>query len=54
MLLLEAVQRRWPKNVEGIESLSYGDRLRFLNLLSVRERLGGLILLSIGRLFVRI
>ena len=37
--LLEAVQRRWKKNITGIENLSYGEGLRFLNLFSIRGKL---------------
>ena len=37
--LLEGVQRRWTKRISGMESLSYGDRLRTLHLYSVQGRL---------------
>ena len=37
--LLESVQRRWTKRISGMQSLSYGDRLRALNLYSVQGRL---------------
>ena len=37
--LLESVQRRWTKHVDGISDLEYGDRLRRLNLYSVKGRL---------------
>ena len=37
--LLESVQRRWTKRITGLKSLSYGERLRALNLYSVRGRL---------------
>ena len=37
--LLEAVQRRFTKRIAGLEEVSYGDRLRELNLFSVKGRL---------------
>ena len=37
--LLESVQRRWTKNVAGLERKSYGDRLLALDLYSVKGRL---------------
>ena len=37
--LLECVQRRWTKRINGLRSLSYEDRLRALNLYSVQGRL---------------
>ena len=40
--LLENVQRRWTKNVQGLESLSYNERLSSLNLFSVTA---GLVLI---------
>lgn len=36
--LLESVQRRWTKRVEGMSGLHYGARLRALDLFSVRGR----------------
>ena len=39
MRLLEKVQRRWTKQIEGLSDLSYADRLKFLNLYSVQGRL---------------
>ena len=39
MRALENVQRRWTKRINGMSSLSYADRLRFLNLYSVQGRL---------------
>ena len=39
MRLLEKVQRRWTKQIEGLSALSYADRLKFLNLYSVQGRL---------------
>ena len=37
--LLESVQRRWTKQVAGLFNLSYAERLRALNLFSVRGTL---------------
>lgn len=37
--LLESVQRRWTKQVVGLSSLSYADRLKSLNLFSIQGRL---------------
>lgn len=37
--LLESVQRRWTKNIRGLEHLDYSVRLRTLNLFSVKGRL---------------
>ena len=37
--LLENVQRRWTKRIDGMATLSYGDRLRSLNLYSIQGRL---------------
>ena len=37
--LLESVQRRWTKRIDGLRSLSYDDRLRALNLYSAQGRL---------------
>jgi len=39
MDLLESVQRRWTKQVEGMSELDYGTRLRILNLFSIKGRL---------------
>ena len=36
---MESVQRRWTREVAGLESLEYGSRLRELGLYSVRGRL---------------
>jgi hypothetical protein len=36
--LLEAVQRRWTKQVEGLQNVEYGARLRTLGLFSVQGR----------------
>ena len=37
--LLERVQRRWTKHIDGMAGLSYGERLRALKLYSVQGRL---------------
>lgn len=37
--MLESVQRRWTKRIEGMSLLDYGTRLRNLNLFSVSGRL---------------
>ena len=39
VILLESVQRRWTKKMEGLSNLSYGERLRALNLFSIQDRL---------------
>ena len=37
--MLESVQRRWTKNIDGMQGLSYGERLKFLNVFSIKGRL---------------
>lgn len=37
--LLESVQRRWTKHIDGLSDQSYADRLKTLNLYSVQGRL---------------
>ena len=37
--LLEKVQKRWTKRIDGLDSLSYPQRLRVLNLYSIEGRL---------------
>ena len=37
--LLERIQRRWTRAIQGFEVLPYGERLRKLNLFSVQGRL---------------
>ena len=37
--LLESVQRRWTREIEGLAELSYSERLKDLNLYSVQGRL---------------
>ncbi|KAF0314297.1 hypothetical protein FJT64_015231 [Amphibalanus amphitrite] len=36
---LEAVQRLWTRHINGLQNMEYGDRLRQLNLFSVKGRL---------------
>ena len=49
--LLESVQRRWTKKIEGFSDLSYWQRLRTLDLYSVRGRLLRADLLKCWRIF---
>jgi hypothetical protein len=37
--LLESIQRRWTKNIDGLFDVNYGSRLRNLDLFSVKGRL---------------
>ena len=37
--MLERIQRRWTRSVDGLQTLSYADRLSALNLFSVKGRL---------------
>jgi hypothetical protein len=37
--LLESIQRRWTKNIDGLFDMNYGSRLRNLDLFSVKGRL---------------
>ena len=39
LALRETVQRRWTKKVAGLTNLSYGERLKFLKLFSIKRRL---------------
>ena len=39
MRLLESVQRRWTRQIQGLEDLSYDERLHELNLYSIHGRL---------------
>ena len=48
---LESVQRRWTANVSGMEGLSYPDRLRRLNLYSIKGRLLRSDLIKIWKAF---
>ena len=49
--LLESVQRRWTKKIEGFSDLSYWQRLQTLDLYSVRGRLLRADLLKCWRIF---
>ena len=49
--LLESVQRRWTKQIESLEYLEYGDRLRALNLYSVQGRLVRADLIQYWKIF---
>lgn len=49
--LLESVQRRWTKEVYGLSDLSYGDRLKNLNLYSVKGRLLRADLIKMWKIF---
>ena len=49
--LLESLQRRWTRNVMGMENLEYGDRLRRLGLFSVYGRLLRIDLVNIWKSF---
>ena len=52
--LLESVLRRWTKKVWGMEHLSYADRLRGLNLYSVKGRLLRADLIKCFKIFNRL
>ena len=49
--LLESVQRRWTKKVSSLEDLSYGVRLRRLDLFSVKGRLLRCDLIKVWKIF---
>ena len=49
--LLESVQRRWTKNIDGMEELSYANRLEALNLYSIKGRLLRADLLKCWKIF---
>ena len=51
MKLLERVQRRWTRNVSGLEEVSYSDRLQRLNLFSVQGRLLRADLIMVWKIF---
>ena len=48
---LENVQRRWTKQIEGLSTLSYADRLRSLNLYSCQGRLMRADLIQCWKIF---
>ena len=39
MKMLESIQRRWTKKIDGMENYSYGERLKLLDLFSIKGRL---------------
>jgi hypothetical protein len=49
--LLESVQRRWTKSVAGLRDVDYGDRLRILDLFSVKGRLIRADLIKVWKIF---
>ena len=49
--LLERVQRRWTKRISGLETMSYGERLRSLHLYSEQGRLLRADLLQYWKIF---
>ena len=51
LILLESVQRRWTRNVEGLENMPYFARLRSLNLYSVQGRLWRADMLMCWKIF---
>ena len=48
---LERVQRRWTRLIEGMEGLSYSERLRELDLFSVQGRLLRADLILVWKIF---
>ena len=51
--LLESVQRRWTKNIDGMTELSYAHRLEALNLYPIKGRLLRANLLKCWKIFHR-
>ena len=49
--LMERVQRRWTREVAGLENLTYGDRLKRLDLFSFQGRLLRSDLISVWKIF---
>ena len=39
LALLESVQRRWTKNIDRMQTLAYTERLKSLNMFSIKGRL---------------
>ena len=39
LAFLEGVQRKWTKNIDGMQDLSYGESSKFLNVFSIEARL---------------
>lgn len=50
-LLLEAVQRRWTRQIRGLTDFTYGERLRKLDLFSIKGRLLRADLIYCWRIF---
>ena len=48
---IEAVQRRWTREVEGLRGVEYGDRLRMLGLFSIRGRMLRADLIKVWKIF---
>lgn len=48
---LESIQRRWTKQVTGLEALEYSTRLRRLNLFSIKGRLLRADLIKVWKIF---
>ena len=44
------MQRRWTKNINGKQDLSYGERLKPLNVFSIKSRLLPSILIKYGKI----
>ena len=51
LVLLESVQRRWTRNIQGLEKLPYYERLQRLDLYSVQGRLWRADMLMCWRIF---
>ena len=50
-ILLENVQRRWTKQIDGLSDLSYSDRLEKLDLFSVKGRLWRSDMIMVWKIF---
>ena len=51
MRTVESLQRRWTREIEGMSSLEYGERLRRVGLFSVKGRLLRLDLIKVWKSF---
>ena len=49
--MLESVQRRWTKQIQGFDNLNYAERLRRLGLYSIKGRLNRADLIKIWKSF---
>ena len=49
--MLESVQRRWTKQIQGVDNLNYTERLRRLGLFSIKGRLNRADLIKIWKSF---